>query len=438
MPPGWSARTGKRMMEDAAAHGVGATEPGPADPREGWVRVSENTERTGAPPARPAGGPRTARQRRPTGAPPPLPHPFTVSTTAWLLLAAVDRGLRFPVFGAARPGAGSMIGPTPGCCASWRRCGRLADRCGQRDQGGRHRLGGHGAGAVGSGADHGLPALAAPAGLPGQPVLPGDRRAVDLLRPVPAASLRRAHHRQLGRVLGAVSAGRRAHDLPHGRGVLPGRAGPPARLRQGRGGRDHRRVLPGPAVPGRRSPRRRALRRGPRGRDTGHGVPLLHPERDIPRRVPPGPDRSRRRRRPARRGDQAGRARPARADRARDQARRPGIVGRLDAAAAARRRGPGRVPVREAVHQGPRPRRPLVQAVADDPLRLPGRRASLPDRAAAGPVRGLRPAPAARRRDPHGQAVRDRGDHPRARVHDRHRVLRRRGRDRRAPTSTTR
>ena len=32
---------------------------------------------------------RARRQRRPTGAPPPLPHPFTVSTAAWLLLAAV-------------------------------------------------------------------------------------------------------------------------------------------------------------------------------------------------------------------------------------------------------------------------------------------------------------------------------------------------------------
>jgi len=29
------------------------------------------------------------RQRRPTGAPPPLPHPVTVTTTAWLVLAAV-------------------------------------------------------------------------------------------------------------------------------------------------------------------------------------------------------------------------------------------------------------------------------------------------------------------------------------------------------------
>jgi len=51
--------------------------------------VSENTERTGAPPAPPPQAPRTARQRRPTGAPPPLPHPITVTTTAWLLLAAI-------------------------------------------------------------------------------------------------------------------------------------------------------------------------------------------------------------------------------------------------------------------------------------------------------------------------------------------------------------
>src|SRR5712664_240594 len=42
-----------------------------------------------APAAPPGAAPaqRTARQRRPTGAPPPLPHPFRVTTTAWLLLA---------------------------------------------------------------------------------------------------------------------------------------------------------------------------------------------------------------------------------------------------------------------------------------------------------------------------------------------------------------
>ena len=59
--------------------------------------MSENTERTTAAlgPAIPpgtAGGPavhRTHRQRRPTGAPPPLPHPITISTTAWLLVAVI-------------------------------------------------------------------------------------------------------------------------------------------------------------------------------------------------------------------------------------------------------------------------------------------------------------------------------------------------------------
>ncbi len=53
--------------------------------------MSENEERTAVQAAPSGGAPaqRTGRQRRPTGAPPPLPHPLTVSTTAWLLLAAV-------------------------------------------------------------------------------------------------------------------------------------------------------------------------------------------------------------------------------------------------------------------------------------------------------------------------------------------------------------
>src|SRR5690242_15798264 len=53
--------------------------------------MSEDTERTVSPSAPPGNvpGQRTARQRRPTGAPPPLPHPVKVSTTAWLVLAVV-------------------------------------------------------------------------------------------------------------------------------------------------------------------------------------------------------------------------------------------------------------------------------------------------------------------------------------------------------------
>src|SRR5256885_15721832 len=53
--------------------------------------MSEDTERPVSPAAPPGNVPaqRTARQRRPTGAPPPLPHPVRVSTTAWLVLAVV-------------------------------------------------------------------------------------------------------------------------------------------------------------------------------------------------------------------------------------------------------------------------------------------------------------------------------------------------------------
>jgi tRNA A-37 threonylcarbamoyl transferase component Bud32/membrane-associated phospholipid phosphatase len=59
--------------------------------------MTESTERTPAPPrpAASAGQPGSAhvhgtrRQRRPTGAPPPLPHPIAVSTTAWVLLAVL-------------------------------------------------------------------------------------------------------------------------------------------------------------------------------------------------------------------------------------------------------------------------------------------------------------------------------------------------------------
>ena len=60
--------------------------------------MSENAERTTIPPG-PPGSPvqRTRRQRRPTGAPPPLPHPIVITTTAWLVFAAVIVAAAFVV-----------------------------------------------------------------------------------------------------------------------------------------------------------------------------------------------------------------------------------------------------------------------------------------------------------------------------------------------------
>ena len=49
--------------------------------------MSEDTGRVAAGDG-PAAG-KAHRQRRPSGAPPPLPHPVTITTTAWLVLAAV-------------------------------------------------------------------------------------------------------------------------------------------------------------------------------------------------------------------------------------------------------------------------------------------------------------------------------------------------------------
>src|SRR5256884_8497281 len=56
--------------------------------------MSDNIARVpaGDGPARVPPGPairKARRQRRPTGAPPPLPHPVTLTTTAWLILLAM-------------------------------------------------------------------------------------------------------------------------------------------------------------------------------------------------------------------------------------------------------------------------------------------------------------------------------------------------------------
>ena len=381
---------------------------------------------------------RTRRQRRPTGAPPPLPHPFAISTAAWLFLALAVLATAFlvtlhsPALRVDDRFSTWVLRLLAGLRTPW-----LTDiAIGFKNAG-------SGWGATvrwlpGGRPDDGVPALAAPAGLPVQPVLPGDRRPVDLRGALKTAPVRRADHRQLGRLLGPLAPGRRPHDLPGGHRVLPHRPRPSTQLREAGHRGPHRAVLPGSPVPGCRSPRGRAARRGARRGYPGHRVPLLYPERGVPGCLPARPDRPRRCDRPARRGDQAGRARPAWTDGGRNQAGRARVLGRLNPAAAAGRRRPGRVSVRQAVHQGPRASRPLVQAVADHPVRRPGGRVSLQDGAAPGHLRGLCPAPAAGHRRPHRAALRHRRDHPRARVPARHRVLpgrrgNRRGRRRRWP-----
>ena len=169
----------------------------------------------------------------------------------------------------------------------------VADGRGRRDQRGRLRLGCHRARPVSGRAVDGVPALAAPGRVHGQPDLPGDCRDVDLLRAVTASPVRRVDDRRLGRVFGAVATGVGPHDLPDGHGLLPGRAGPHPLLDQGGGGRRDRRVRSGPPVPGYRSPGRCAARRGVQRGDRGHRLPLLHPQRGVPRRLPPRPHRAR-------------------------------------------------------------------------------------------------------------------------------------------------
>jgi hypothetical protein len=80
-------------------------------------RVAAGAGPAGWPPG-PAGG-KAGRQRRPTGAPPPLPYPAAITTTAWLVLAAVVLAAAFVAVQVA-PWLRLMTGLARGCCASWR------------------------------------------------------------------------------------------------------------------------------------------------------------------------------------------------------------------------------------------------------------------------------------------------------------------------------
>ena len=68
-------------VERAVAAPATAAQPDAAPPTPGVAVPSV--------PADDSAAHRARLQRRPTGAPPPLPHPITISTTAWLLLAVI-------------------------------------------------------------------------------------------------------------------------------------------------------------------------------------------------------------------------------------------------------------------------------------------------------------------------------------------------------------
>ena len=170
------------------------------------------------------------RQRRPTGAPPPLPHPFTISTAAWLVLGAV-----------ALAGAFLASQHTP-----WLRIDDRASTWVLRLLAGIRTpwLTDVANGINGAGSGWGATVL----GLSVVALTMAFRRWRHLLVFLgsvlfleiagtsiyfglsQAAPVRRADHRQLGRVLRGVAPGGGPDDLLDGRRLLPGRAGPPPHL----------------------------------------------------------------------------------------------------------------------------------------------------------------------------------------------------------------
>ena len=316
-----------------------------ADPGGRRRAVNDDIGRMGAG-DRPASSPpgaavhKTRRQRRPTGAPPPLPHPVTITTTAWLLLAVVGLSAAFvasqhtPWLRVEDRASTWMLRQLAGIRTPW-----LTDLA-------------NGIKAAGTGW---VPVVGA---------------SVVVLTMI----FRRWRHLLvfMGSVLFLGIAGNLIYAAlssprPYGVPIIASWAGyaagsPPVAVLTiflmgivyclavpGRprtytkigGCRRRRRVLSRAHVPGCRLPRRCAAQRGVRRGDRGHRVPLLHPERGVPRRVPARPHRARRCDGPAGGGDPPGRARPARAHGDRDQAGRPRVVRGLNPAAAAGRGRPG-------------------------------------------------------------------------------------------------
>ncbi len=270
-------------------------------------------------------------------------------------------------------------------------CG-LADADHARDQGRRLRLGddrprpGDGVRA------DDLPQMASPAGLLGQPLRHADRRRDRVRADVPTASLWRDDHRWMGWVRVAVGARRRAHGGPDRHRVFPGRPGSAPVVRETRDRLLHRPLRVREDVSGGRRTAGRGLRPDPRRGVPADGVPLVHPERGLPRRLSEGQHRAPRRDRSTWRGDPGGGAGAARTHGARDQAGRAGGIGRFHPPSPQGRGRPRHVSVREALREESRTCRSLVQAVEDRAVRLARGRGFVPVRPAIRGVRGLHAA----------------------------------------------
>ena len=376
---------------------------------------------------RPAPPSSTRRRRRPSGEPPPLPYELGRSGRRWAWLGGA--GLAFWV--SVMFGFGSTVDRIDTAVLRWIASLRTDSRHGDRPPAREARLPD----------PHPRPPLGGDPRRPGVPPVPPPHRLPGL---------------RAGDQLGDVAHRRRLRPAP-ARGRDPRRLDrllPPLPAARHGGCRLHRahlrRLPPGPAPGLGQGHRRRAAR--PAGR---------HPP--VPRRRPP----DRRRawasssaspspswcsgsscRPRASRSPTAGGSRPtstsagARGEAIlhalRDQlgldavAIKPfGLDGSAGSTPLRITLGDGAEALRQALRQEPPALGPLVQAVPHPGLRPARGRVDLLVRPPPGPVRGLPPAPHARRRHPHRPAVRLRRDHARAGVPARDRVLRRRHRDRR-------